>query len=193
MGKYDMRVVKMKLKDCIRPDYNPRKITDNEFQQLKHSIKTFGYNDPIIVNQRNNHIVAGNQRHRALTELNRENHGKYTIIDVVLVDLAPADEKAFNIGHNEIGGSFDGEKLEELLKELDDVDYDITLTGFEDIVDVDMDEFLDDEDDDDPQGQLVMNGEVEYVLTVKCADSSQQDFLFRELREKGYRVKATQY
>ena len=190
-----MRVVKMALKDCVSPDWNPRRISDNEFQQLKHSIRTYGYNDPIIINQRNNHIVAGNQRYRALTELNRENHGKYKIIDVVLVDLPPSDEKAFNIGHNKIGGEFDEEKLEELLSELEDEGYDITLTGFEDIVDNlddDFDEFMGDEpcEDELSGGSL---GDVEYVISVKCASSSQQDCLFRELRERGYSVKSMQY
>lgn len=195
MGKYDMRLVKMKLKDCVSPDWNPRTITENEFKQLKHSIKTFGYSDPIIVNQRNNHIIAGNQRHRALLELNRENHGKYTVIDVVLLDLDPDDEKAFNLGHNKIGGEFDPEAVEKLLEELGS-EYDLTLTGFEDITsddDLDLSEFDDLDAEDVLEEGLGSVGEVEYVLTIKCANSSQQDFLFNELRERGYTVKATQY
>lgn len=187
-----MRVVKMALKDCVSPDYNPRKISDTEFEKLKHSIRTFGYNDPIIINQRNNHIIAGNQRHRALTELNRENHGKYKVIDVVLLDLDPKDEKTFNIGHNKISGEFDGEKLEELLAELEDEDVDMALTGFGEIDD-DLSEFLEEEDEEELLPLKEDVGDVEYMLTVKCASKGQQDFLFNELRGKGYHVKATQY
>lgn len=193
MGKYDMKIAKIALKDCVSPDYNPRRISDLEFKQLKESIRRYGYNDPIIINQRNNHIVAGNQRYKALMELNRENHGKYTNITVNLVDLNPLDEKAFNIAHNQIGGDFDDEMLELILDELKDEDYDLFSIGFSDeLPDEDLDEFLEDDDEillKDPS-EL---GDVEYVLTVKCASKGQSDFLFKELRDKGYSVKATQY
>ena len=189
MGKYDMRIVKMALKDCVSPDYNPRQISDTEFKQLKHSIKKYGYNDPIIINQRNNHIVAGNQRHKALTELNRENHGKYKIIDVVLVDLPPADEKGFNIGHNKIHGEFDEEKLELLLKELEQSGYDMSLTGFADeIEDVNLEEIADEIDDD-----FVEILEPQYMISVRCANQTQQDVLFERLKHEGYNVKAMKY
>lgn len=189
MGKYDMRIVKMKLADCVSPDYNPRKISDTEFEKLKHSIRTYGYNDPIIVNQRNNHIVAGNQRHRALTELNKENHGKYTIIDVVLVDLSPNDEKTFNIGHNKIGGEFDGEKLEILLRELEEQNCDMSLTGFADeIEDVNLEEIAEEFDDD-----LTGISEPLYTINVRCVNQTQQDILFERLKQEGYNVKAMKY
>ena len=189
MGKYDMRIVKMNLKDCVSPDYNPRQISDTEFEKLKHSIRTYGYNDPIIVNQRNNHIVAGNQRHRALTDLNKENHGKYTVIDVVLVDLPPADEKAFNIGHNKIGGEFDEVKLEALLHELEQQDYDMSLTGFADLLeDVNLEEMAEEFEDD-----VIDVGEPVYTISVKCANQTQQDMLFERLKQEGYNVKAMKY
>lgn len=189
MGKYDMRIVKMNLKDCVSPDYNPRTISDVEFEKLKHSIRTYGYNDPIIVNQRNNHIIAGNQRHRALTELNKENHGKYKIIDVVLLDLPPADEKAFNIGHNKIGGEFDETKLEILLNELEQQGYDMSLTGFADeFEDVNLEEIADEIDDD-----LVDVGEPQYIINVRCVNQTQQDMLFERLKQEGFNVKAMKY
>jgi len=189
MGKYDMRVVKMELKDCVSPDYNPRKISDLEFEKLKHSIRTYGYNDPIIVNQRNNHIVAGNQRHKALTELNRENHGKYKVIDVVLVDLPLEDEKSFNIGHNKIGGEFDPDKLEKLLKELEQQGYDMTLTGFcDDLEDVDLSEIADELEEEMP-----IISDPQYMISVKCDNQNQQDMLFERLKHEGYNVKAMKY
>ena len=188
MGKYDMNFVKFKLSDCVSPDFNPRKISDDEFEKLKDSIRKYGYSDPIIINKRNNHIVAGNQRYRALCDLNRENHGKYTFIDVVLVDLDLADEKAFNIGHNKIGGEFDEVKLESLLDELQSIDYDMSLTGF-------IDEFEDIEIDDEAFG--VDPGKVkqkeEFMISVKCDSLAQMNYLFDSLRERGFNVKCTRY
>lgn len=189
MGKYDMDIVKMKLSSLVSPGYNPRTISDEEFDNLKKSILKFGYSDPIIVNKRNNHIVAGNQRFKALTELNRENHGKYTKIDVVLVDLNPEDEKAFNIGHNQIGGEFDEQKLELLLHELETKEYDMSVTGFfDDIKDVDLSELVDDE-----AVEEIVDLVPQYVLTVRCVNQTQQDLLFDELKQKGYSVKAMKY
>ncbi|MGI6564897.1 ParB N-terminal domain-containing protein [Methanosphaera sp.] len=189
MGKYDMRIVKMKLSDCVSPDFNPRRISEGEFERLKDSIRRYGYSDPIIINQRNNHIVAGNQRYKALCELNRENHGKYTLIDVVLVDLDLDDEKAFNIGHNKIGGEFDEAKLETLLEELKSQDYDMALTGFVDEyenLDVDLSGFGDDPDS-------VSFSSESYIITVKCVDLNQMNHLFNLLKDKGYNVKSTRF
>lgn len=189
MGKYDMEFVKFRLGDCVSPDFNPRSISDDEFERLKASIRKYGYSDPIIINKRNNHIVAGNQRYRALCDLNRENHGKYTMIDVVLVDLDLADEKAFNIGHNKIGGEFDEAKLELLLSELESVDYDMELTGFVDEYD-DLDVELDDLDvEPDPNS----NEHEEFMVSVKCTSAQQMNYLYEDLRRKGYNVKSTRY
>lgn len=189
LGKYDMRIVKMKLADCVSPSFNPRRISDAEFERLKDSIRRYGYSDPIIVNQRNNHIVAGNQRYRALTELNRENHGKYTVIDVVLVDLDLADEKAFNIGHNKISGEFDEAKLETLLEELESQNYDMALTGFVE----DYENFEVDLDDFGTNPSEVNTVPESYMITVKCTDLNQMNHLFNQLKEKGYNVKSTRY
>lgn len=189
MGKYDMEIVKFKLADLVSPEFNPRRISDDEFERLKNSIRSYGYSDPIIVNKRNNHIVAGNQRFRALKELNRENHGKYTMIDVVLVDLDLSDEKAFNIGHNKIGGEFDEIKLESLLDELEEMDYDMDLTGFvdefEDIDTVDIDEF--------GVRPSQFDSKEEFIVSVKCDSASQMDSLHDTLRKQGYNVKSTRY
>ena len=190
MGKYDLDVVKFRLADCVSPDFNPRFIGDVEFERLKESIRRFGYSDPIIVNRRNNHIVAGNQRYRALCELNRENHGKYTFIDVVLVDLDLADEKAFNIGHNKIGGEFDEAKLEVLLDELESLDYDMDLTGFADVLDDvsgdDLDSLVGDVSLEDVAPDV-------FMVSVTCRSREEQEALFNRLKGEGYSVKSMVY
>lgn len=197
MGKYSITHAKMKLRDCVPTDYNPRRISDGEFRKLVRSIEHYGYRDPIIVNERNNHIVAGNQRFKALELLNKRNHGKYTVIDVVLVDMDLDDEKSFCLTHNKVGGEFDDDMVQEIMSELEAHGYDTSLTGFfeeeeEAYNDDDLDEFIDDEDDELVPSNFSV-GQVEYVLTVKLPNKAQSDFLFNELRSKGYNVKATQY
>lgn len=116
-----MEIVKMNIKDLKYASYNPRKDlqpTDLEFKHIKNSIKNFGYIEPVIVNKRNNVIVGGHQRTKVLKDLG------YKEIDCILVDLDEQQEKAANIALNSASGSWDEQKLEELLKEINDFNMD---------------------------------------------------------------------
>lgn len=189
MGKYDIEFVKMPLKDLVSPDYNPRRIDDKEFELLKKSIREYGYIRPILVNKKNNVIIAGNQRYKALVELNRENHGKFTRIDVVLVDWDVLKEKGFNVLDNKIGGEFDKFKLDMVYHELEDAGFDMELAGFYDeIEDVDLDAVVDDLDSD-----LDFDSEPVFMVSVKCDSARQQDLLFEQLKRQGYNVKSIRY
>ncbi len=115
--------------DKIKPaKYNPRKNLkkgDAEYEKLKRSIEEFGYVEPIIWNKRSGNIVGGHQRFKIL-EANGINE-----IECVVVDLDEEREKALNIALNKIKGEFDIPLLTDLLKELDDLGFDINLTGFD--------------------------------------------------------------
>lgn len=188
VGKYCMRFGRVRLRDLVSPDYNPRSISGDEFERLKKSIRVFGYQDPLIVNESNNHIVAGNQRFRALKELDVESHGKYSMIDVVLVNISESDEKAFNIGHNRIGGEFDEVKLQGLLDELASEDYDLDLTGF--VADYDLEEVVSEMGDGLGDGVLSPSS---FVVTVKCGSVEDMNELHNRLKKQGYNVKSTVY
>lgn len=197
-SKYRLDFGRVALGDLVSPDFNPRRISVRDFDALKRNIRKFGYQDLIIVNKRNNHIVAGNQRYRALKDLNVELHGKYRVIDVIFVDLDLCDEKAFNISHNRIGGEFDEVKLEALLDELEAEDYSMDLSGFVDCVDnLDLEDLDVDDDVDvgvvEDLGSGGVVGREEFVVTVKCVNGVQMDSLFEELRGRGFSVKAARY
>lgn len=52
--------------DTIVPaKYNPRKISDEQFEQLQESIRTLGFILPVIINKKNNTIIGGHQRTKA--------------------------------------------------------------------------------------------------------------------------------
>lgn len=55
----------VKFTDIKPADYNPRRISDSAFVELKGSLKTLGFILPIIVNRENMTIVAGHQRTKA--------------------------------------------------------------------------------------------------------------------------------
>lgn len=121
-----MNIEKRAIAELHAAEYNPRKALtpeDAEYQKIKKSIETFGYVDPIIINQ-DGTIIGGHQRCTVLSDLG------WTEVDVVVLDLSKEDEKALNVALNKITGEWDNLKLKELLVELDLGDYDISVTGF---------------------------------------------------------------
>jgi len=120
-----MKIEKMKVSDLKFAPYNPRKIDDKELAKLKRSITEFGYVEPIVWNQRTGFVVGGNQRLKVLRELGIEE------VDVVIIDLDDAKERALNVALNKISGEWDFPKLKDLLTDIDTGDFDIELTGFD--------------------------------------------------------------
>jgi DNA modification methylase len=111
----------------IPASYNPRKKLkpgDKEFEKIKNSITEFGYVDPVIVNK-DLTVIGGHQRITVLRELG------YEEIDCVVIDIDKTKEKALNIALNKITGEWNKELLADLIKDLQDSDFDICFTGFE--------------------------------------------------------------
>ena len=112
---------------------------------MKNSIKTFGLTDPIIINLNNHNIIGGHQRYDVLIDILLEDGNLSEkefdliekgdigfIFDVENLILESEDkEKALNIALNKISGSWDYDKLNILLEDLDLSDIDVTLTGFD--------------------------------------------------------------
>ena len=138
-----MEIVRKRISELIPAPYNPRKDLkpgDGEYEKLKHSLKEFGYVEPVIWNARTGYVVGGHQRLKVLKELGE------TEIDCVVVNLSEAQEKALNIALNKISNDWDNEKLGALLEDLQNEDIDITLTGF-DLSEIDK--MLEDEPEDE--------------------------------------------
>lgn len=117
---------RMNLADVDPAAYNPRRISDDELEGLRESLKTFGLVQQLIVNKRTVDkgwpkgsrptLVGGHQRMKVL-ELEGEAEAYF-----IQVDLNAGDEKALNVTLNnpEIQGRFDGESLAQLLKEIEE-------------------------------------------------------------------------
>lgn len=164
-----MKLTTVKITDLISPEYNPRDITPEDMDKLKTSITEFGYVDPIIVNDVNNHIVGGNQRYEALLELGFED------VEVSFIHEPDLNrEKALNIALNKISGDWDFGKLTEILDDLELNGFDITLTGFEGLDDIDIDldgdydVNYDDSDDLLEEDDFTVGDDIE--VTVKTGD-----------------------
>ena len=85
------------IQDLNISDYNPRQIRREDFEQLKESIKKFGFVEPVVVNihpERPNHIVGGHQRVKAAAELG------YEELECVEVNLDKEQERELLIRLN---------------------------------------------------------------------------------------------
>jgi len=108
--------------------YNPRKDLkpgDAEYEKLRRSIEEFGYVEPVIWNERTGNIVGGHQRFKVLVTMG------YREIDCVVLDIDEQREKALNVALNKISGEFDIPLLSDLLRDLNDNGFDVSLTGFD--------------------------------------------------------------
>ncbi len=132
-----IKVVRVPISRLRGSEYNPRRISPDDLDALKKSIREFGLVDPIIANERNKDtgwkekdrglvVVGGHQRIRAATELGLAS------IPVVVVRLTEAREKVLNLALNNVGGDFDTRALAALLKDLQIAKVDLGPTGFDD-------------------------------------------------------------
>lgn len=120
-----MKTAVMKLDEIIPAEYNPRvqlKPGDTEYEALQKSIEKFGLVEPLIVNGKNNVLIGGHQRLNVLKEMGVEE------TEVVVVDLDEQQEKTLNVALNKIEGDWDYAKLEAVIKDLNEEDYE--FTGF---------------------------------------------------------------
>ena len=99
-----MKVVKRKISELIPAEYNPRKLSPKQENDLKNSLLEFGLVDPIIVNvnaDRKNVIIGGHQRLKVWQKLGNKE------IDCVEVDLSLEKERELNVRLNKNTGEFD--------------------------------------------------------------------------------------
>lgn len=123
----NMNILEIDINKLIFPKYNPRKKLkpeDKEYQKIKKSIEEFGYTDLVIINK-DNTIISGNQRTQVLMDMG------YKKIKVVQIDIDKTKEKALNIALNKITGEWDYAMLGDLLLDLDSLNYDLEITGFD--------------------------------------------------------------
>jgi len=107
--------------------YNPRKKLkpgDKEYEKIKKSIEEFGFADPLVVNA-DMTIIGGHQRLTVAMALG------YTEVPCAVVDIDKTREKALNIALNKITGAWDDSLLADLLKDIENSNFDLGKTGFD--------------------------------------------------------------
>ena len=124
--------------------------TDEQIEQIIMSIRKYGNNDPIAIDE-NNTIIEGHGRFLALKRLG------YTTIPVIkLGHLTDEQKREYILIHNKLtmNTGFDMERLE---KELDEIETDLSLYGFEQFEEFfeELDEELEELEDEEPEDETV--------------------------------------
>nr|DAS76259.1 MAG TPA: Putative modification methylase [Caudoviricetes sp.] len=133
-----MQIEKIKISDLLEYKYNAKEHPQWQIEQIMSSIKQFGFNDPIAIDE-NNTIIEGHGRLYALQEL-----GENEVECIRLSHLTEEQKKAYILAHNKLTMNTDFD-LDLLQLELDNIiDIDMSEFGFiETVEDVEDDEYED--------------------------------------------------
>ena len=149
---------------------NPRR-NDDAVQYVANSIREFGFKVPVIIDK-NNVVVAGHTRLKACEKL-----GITEVPCIVADDLTDEQVKAFRLADNKVGEMADWD-FAKLDLELENIDLDMTEFGF------DFSEPL-------PTERVDLSGEIteQYQVIIDCKDEIEQEDVFNELEERGYKCR----
>lgn len=115
-----------KLEEIIPYKKNAKKHPSKQIKQVANSIREFGFNQPIVIDE-NKEIIVGHGRYYAAKSLGMEE-----VPAIKLTNLSDAQKKAYRLADNKLNESdWDMELVVEELRELDNEDFNIELTGFD--------------------------------------------------------------
>jgi len=122
-----MQIEQRLLSDLIPYINNSRKHSDDQVAQIAASIKEFGWTNPILVDG-DNGIIAGHGRIMAAKKL-----GMIEVPVIELAHLSKEQRKALIIADNKLAlnSDWDTNLLAIELKDLQDLGFDLNLTGFD--------------------------------------------------------------
>ena len=169
MRKYDNVSI-----DRLKPyENNARTHSEEQVNKIVRSIEEFGFINPVLIDG-DYGIIAGHGRVMAAKKM-----GMTEVPCLFVEDLTDAQKRAYIIADNKLAldAGWDEELLKIELAELQEMDFDITLTGFE-LDELELDEPVEAEDDDfdctPPKEAVCKLGEV-YRLgrhRLMCGDST---------------------
>ena len=166
------------IEDLIPYARNQRIHSDEQVKKIAASIKEFGFKNPVIVDKEGT-IIAGHGRCLAAEKL------KIKQLPVIVADdLNDSQVKALRLADNKLQdlSEFDDELVKLELEELKGLDFDINLTGFDDLIDLNALDELDDERLDEvpeaPKEPRTKQGDL-YTIDGKhrvlCGDSTKEE------------------
>ena len=127
----EIKVTYVDLNSLKTYQNNPKDHPQKQVHQIADSIKKFGFNNPILIDE-NDEIIAGHGRYMAAQQLQME-----TVPVIRLTHLNERQKRAYRLADNKIAenGGWNLELLQMEIKDLEQIcagDLDIRITGFND-------------------------------------------------------------
>ena len=173
-----MQVEQLKVGDLIPYVNNSRTHSDEQVMQVASSIKEFGFTNPILIDN-DGGIIAGHGRLLAAKKLDIDE-----VPCIRLGYLSEAQRKAYVIADNKLAlnSGWDNDLLKIELMQLDSIDFDLNLTGF------DLSELANIFDPVTEEIELKEQAYSEtFNIIIECDDEQNQESIYNELQEKGYK------
>lgn len=124
--KYETRFQIIALADIVAPPYNPREDIEKgtpEYKALRRSLEQNDLVEPLIVNLCNMRCIGGNQRLTVMRDM-----GITEVLCSVIEQPDEVKEKKLCLALNRINGRWDADKLGDLLRDDDVLEFE---TGFD--------------------------------------------------------------
>ena len=124
-----MELTEHAVTDLIPYVNNSRTHSDEQVIQIASSIKEFGFTNPILIDESKG-IIAGHGRLMAAKKLGIDN-----VPCITLKGLSETQKKAYVIADNKLAlnAGWDMDLLKVDIEALDDLDFDLSLLGFDDL------------------------------------------------------------
>jgi ParB-like chromosome segregation protein Spo0J len=173
-----MQIKEIEVSKLIPYANNSRTHDDAQIAQLAASIKEFGFRNPILVDGVG--IIAGHGRLMAARKLGLE---KVPTIDCS--DMTETQKKAYIIADNKLAlnSGWDSELLKLEITDLQNTDFDLIKLGFSEMELANLFDELKDVQIDDLDYQAA------FSIVVDCKDEQEQEKIFNELDQKGYKCR----
>ena len=173
-----MKVKTVKIDDIKPYPNNPRQNDGEAIDQVADQIKTFGWQQPIVVDK-DMVIIVGETRYKAAKKL------KLTSVPITVADnLTPTMAKQYRIADNRVGeySDWDDSKLVKEFDDLGKVEDGLDHLGFSQ---EDIDDLIS-SDDEDNLIDSVSKNDPEFSIKINCKNAHDQSEKFDKLVEMGW-------
>jgi len=175
MDKQIENIVEIEITKLVPAEYNPRRLTKKQHDDIKASLQKFGFVDPVIVNthpDRQNVIIGGHQRVKVWESMGNDT------VPCVLVTCDIKEEQELNVRLNKNTGEFDWDMLANHFEQADLIDWGFEPHEFGEIETLEPEETEGDDDVPESAPQITVIGDI-YELggvhRVMCGDSTMID------------------
>jgi ParB-like chromosome segregation protein Spo0J len=184
MQKNNLKIEYVSIKSLIPYELNNRIHADRQVDRIANSISEYGFNQPIIIDEKNI-ILVGHGRWMAAKKLGLDNVPVFK-----KTDLSEAQKKAYRIVDNKTSsdGSYDFKNLELDLQALDEMEYDFEPFGLSELL---PEPYEADQDEDEAEvpvelDPLKSSVSITLIVPLDEKDSFQHDL--NDLLKKYHRV-----